>query len=182
MTISAAGPDWHQGMVQVYTGEGKGKSTAAFGLALRMAGTGRPVYIGQFIKADGKCGELNAFSRFSDLITVRQFGRGLLLGREPTPADTAAARAGVEKIRETMAEARHRLIILDEANVAVHLGLLPVELLLALIKERPSITELVITGRNAHPEVIKKADLVTEMQSVKHYWQKGVPAREGIEK
>jgi len=181
MLSSSSVSDWRQGRIQVYTGKGKGKSTAAFGLALRMAGAGRPVYIGQFIKADKECSEINAFARFSDLITVHQFGRGCLIRSEPAPADIAAALAGVNKIREVMAEGKHRLFILDEANVAVHLGLFPVELMLELIKECPSSAELVITGRYASPEVMEKADLITEMQPVKHYYQKGIQARKGIE-
>lgn len=170
-----------KGYVQVYTGHGKGKTTAAFGLALRAAGAGLRVFIGQFIKKR-KCSEHAAVERFGDLLRVRQYGRGFIMGRKPSPADARAAREGYEEIKGVLLSKDYDVVIMDEANVAVHYGLITVEDLLELISLRPRSVELVITGRYADPKVVKAADLVTEMREVKHYREKGVEARRGIEK
>jgi cob(I)alamin adenosyltransferase len=169
------------GYVQVYTGDGKGKTTAALGLALRAAGAGLKVFIGQFLKA-GPSSEIKALNRLSDWITLEHFGRpGFVRGR-PSPEDIAAARNGLQRVKEIMAGGQYRLIILEEANVAVHYGLFACSDLLGVIQNKPREIELVITGRYAAPEIIAKADLVTEMRAVKHYFEKGVQARIGIEK
>ena len=168
------------GYVQVYTGDGKGKTTAALGLALRAAGAGLKVFIAQFAKGMHTC-ELDALSRFADLITVRQCGRGCFIGGKPTAEDIRAAREGLTAVRRVLAASEHDVVILDEANVATHLKLFPADELLDLIASRPGHVELVITGRGADPRVIAEADLVTDMQKVKHYHDAGVPARKGIE-
>jgi len=170
-----------RGFVQVYTGDGKGKTTAALGLALRAAGAGLKVFIGQFIKM-GEYSEIKALERFPDLIRVEQFGLGRFAGRKPSPADIEAARSGMVRVREVMASAEYQVMILEEANVAVKYGLIAVQELLSIIIEKPAEMEMVITGRNASPLIIAAADLVTEMKAVKHYFKKGVRARVGIEK
>lgn len=172
--------DWTTGYVQVYTGEGKGKTTAALGLALRAAGAGLAVFIGQFAKGM-HYSELDALTRFSDRIDLRQFGcAGFIRGR-PTRKHIEAARRGLACVREILVAGCHRLVILDEANIAVHFGLFAVDDLLLLIDEKPEPVELVITGRRAHARLIERADLVTEMRAVKHYYEDGVKARRGIE-
>jgi cob(I)alamin adenosyltransferase len=170
-----------RGYVQVYTGNGKGKTTAAIGLAIRAAGAGLKVYIAQFIKM-GDYSEIKALRRFSDLITVEQFGLGRFTDGKPLPEDISAAQKGLQRVKTIMASEEYKVIILEEANVAAKFGLIRVQDLLALIINKPRDLELVITGRHAASRVIESADLVTEMKPVKHYFEKGVPARVGIEK
>lgn len=169
-----------KGYVQVYTGKGKGKTTAAIGLAVRALGAGLKVFILQFIKM-GEYSELKSLRRFSDNITIEQFGRGRFEG-EPDPADIVPAQAGVERVEEVIQSGGYDVIILEEANVAVAKGLFPEQKLLDIIELRPPAVELVITGRGATVRVIEKADLVTEMTLIKHYFKDGVKARIGIEK
>ena len=167
--------------VQVYTGDGKGKTTAALGLALRAAGAGLRVFFAQFLKS-GRCGETVALERLADRITLRQYGRGPFIGGRPTPEDIAAARRGLEEVRRVLAAGEHDVVILDEANVAAKIGALSVEDLLGLIDARPAAVELVLTGRGADARILERADLVTEMVARKHYFDRGVEARDGIEK
>ena len=169
-----------QGFVQVYTGDGKGKTTAALGLALRAAGAGLRVYFGQFIK-NADYSEIKALARFADCITVRQFGRGCFLLTEPAPEDRAAARRALEGLSEALTSGDYDLVIADEANVAVTLGLIEANDLVSLIDRRPEQVELVLTGRGAPDAVLARADLVTEMRCVRHYYDRGVLARPGIE-
>ncbi len=169
-----------KGYTQVYTGNGKGKTTAALGLAIRAAGAGLKVYIAQFIKM-GDFSEIKSLKRFSDLITVEQFGLGLF-ENNPSPEDFEAAQKGLEKVKTIIFSDEYNVIILEEANVAVKHNLFPVQELIDLIVNKPYDLELVITGRGASPRVIEHADLVTEMRLIKHYYQKGVGARIGIEK
>jgi len=170
-----------QGYVQVYTGDGKGKTTASLGLALRAAGAGLRVYIAQFIKS-GNYSEIKALKRFDDLITIEQFGLGRFIKGRPSDADIQAGAEGIAKLKEVFAEGRYDIVIAEEGNTAAACGLFPVDTLLDLIEARPDSVELVITGRGADPQVIARADLVTEMQAVKHYYEQGVAARIGIEK
>lgn len=169
-----------KGYVQVYTGDGKGKTTAALGLALRAAGAGFRVFFGQFVKKQ-RCSEHQALERLGDSITYRRFGCGLIL-RGPSKADIAAAAGGLAEAAEALRTGGYDLVILDELNVAVHLGLIDVVDVIDLIAKKPAGVELVLTGRNAHPRVVEAADLVTEMRNIKHYYEKGVKARRGIEK
>lgn len=173
--------DETRGYIQVYTGNGKGKTTAAIGLAIRAAGAGLKVFIAQFIKM-GDYSEIKALKRFSDLITVEQFGLGRFTDGKPLPEDIAAAQKGLKRIKSIMAAEEYKVIILEEANVAAKFGLIRVQDLLGLIINKPYDIELVITGRYASARVIENADLVTEMMPIKHYFEKGVPARVGIEK
>ncbi len=170
-----------KGYIQVYTGDGKGKTTAALGLAVRAAGAGLKVFVGQFIKL-GEYSEIKALKRFADLITVEQFGRGGLIKGRPTPEDVAAAQKGLARIQSIMASKEYHMVIMEEANVAVRLELLSVQDLIDIMDSKPEDVELVITGRDADSTIIEKADLVTEMREIKHYYQKGVAARVGIEK
>lgn len=170
-----------KGYVQVYTGHGKGKTTAALGLAVRAAGARLKVFIAQFIKS-GDYSEIKSLQRFSDFITVEQFGRGCLLRRRPAASDIELARNGLERIKSLFSSGEYHLFILDEANIAVKYELFSAQDILDLIALKPKNAELVITGRDASPLIIEKADLVTEMREVKHYFQKGVQARTGIEK
>ena len=169
-----------QGFVQVYTGDGKGKTTAALGLALRAAGAGLKVYIGQFIK-NADYSELRTLHRLSDCITIEQFGRGCFLLTAPDQADIDAARQALATIGGRLASGAFDLVIADEINVAFALGLLSEDDLLALMARRPKTVELVLTGRGAPPSVIERADLVTEMRAIKHYYDQGVLARKGME-
>lgn len=168
------------GFVHVYTGNGKGKTTAAFGLALRAYGAGLNVFIGQFIK--GKAyNELLAAGRFLKKITIKQYGIGCFIITAPTPEDKEAAKKGLEEMKKIIMEGNFDLIIMDEITIALYYKLVEIEELLDIIDNKPEHVELVLTGRYAPPSLIEKADLVTEMKEVKHYYQKGIEARKGIE-
>ncbi|OGW39504.1 MAG: cob(I)yrinic acid a,c-diamide adenosyltransferase [Nitrospirae bacterium GWD2_57_9] len=170
-----------KGYIQVYTGNGKGKTTAALGLAVRAAGAGMRTFIAQFIKKK-KCSEHALLEELNDRITIRQYGKGFLLRKKPSAADIQAAKAGYQQVKEKLLSREYEVVILDEANVAVHYGLISAQDILDLIAVKPKSVELVITGRYACDQVVAAADLVTEMREVKHYRQKGVEARRGIEK
>ncbi|MDO9528409.1 MAG: cob(I)yrinic acid a,c-diamide adenosyltransferase [Syntrophales bacterium] len=170
-----------KGYVQVYTGSGKGKTTAALGLALRAAGAGLKVYIAQFVKGM-RYSEINILDKLSDFITVKQYGRSCFINRNPDEKDIRAAREGLKEAREIMCSGKYQVIILDEATIATHYNLFSAEELLDFIRVKPEDVELVITGRMADPRIIEEADLVTEMKEVKHYYQSGVKARDGIER
>lgn len=170
-----------KGYIQVYTGNGKGKTTAALGLALRAAGAGFRVYIAQFVKGM-KYSELDVLPRLSDYITLKQYGRDCFIEREPTNEDIQAAQEGLKEVKEIMCSGEYQMIILDEANIAIYFNLFSVDDLLDFMREKPRGVELVITGRKADTRVIEAADLVTEMKEIKHYYQKGIEARSGIEK
>lgn len=169
-----------KGYIQVYTGDSKGKTTAALGFALRAAGAGLKVFIAQFVKRR-RCSEHKSLERFSDLITIRRYGKGFLLRRKPSISDIKAARHGLKEAERIMQSEEYDIVILDEANVAAHYGLFSVGDLLDMMRTKPKGTELVITGRYADDRVIEAADLVTEMREIKHYIRKGVKARLGIE-
>jgi cob(I)alamin adenosyltransferase len=169
-----------KGYVQVYTGNGKGKTTASLGLAIRAAGAGLKVYIVQFLKK-GDYSEIKALSKF-DNITIKQYGLGKFVKGKPSSDDIAAGKAGYLKLCEILRNKKYDVVIAEEANVAVMCNLFSEKELLALIEMKPANTELVITGRGATPKIIKKADLVTEMKEIKHYYKQGVTARVGIEK
>lgn len=169
-----------RGYIQVYTGNSKGKTTAALGLALRAAGAGLKVFIAQFIKKR-KCSEHKALERFNDLVIVKQYGTGFLKSKIPTKPEINAAKKGLDEIRDIIASKLYDMIILDEINVAVHYKLLNIEDVLDLLNSKPSNMEIILTGRYADERIIEKADLVTEMKEIKHYFKKGVKARRGIE-
>jgi cob(I)alamin adenosyltransferase len=169
-----------RGYVQVYTGDGKGKTTAAIGLAVRAAGAGLRVFLGQFIKS-GRYNEIEALERFGDRIVCRQYGSGCWLRDEPSEEDARLARKGLKDVRDAIESGCYQVVILDEANVATWFRLFQVDDLLELIDIKPENLELIFTGRRADPRLIERADLVTDMREVKHYYRKGVLARQGIE-
>ncbi len=172
-----------KGYIQVYTGNGKGKTTAALGLALRAAGYKHKVYIGQFLKGQ-EYGELLSVKKLSPYITIEQFGRkGFIhVTKDPDEEDIKRAKRGLKKCLEAMLSRKYRIIILDEINVAVDLNLITEEEVHEFLDKRPEDVEIILTGRYAPPSFLKRADLVTEMKEKKHYYKKGVKAREGIEK
>ena len=173
--------DGRQGLIQVYTGPGKGKTTAALGLALRAAGQSMRVYIIQFMKGWPHYGELVSVQKLPE-ITLRQFGRPEFVDKDnPHPEDIRLAREALDHARQIIDGGEHDMLILDEVNVALAWGLIEMEELLSLMDAKPKDMELVLTGRSAHPEVMKRADLVTEMLDIKHPFDAGVPARQGIE-
>lgn len=176
-TASPQGP----GLIQLYTGDGKGKTTAALGLALRAAGHGLRTYIGQFMKGVDY-GELESIGRLQPYVTIEQYGQPTFVHlHEATPEDVERAREGLEKARAAMFGGAYDIVVLDEVCVALHFELLTLDQILALIEEKPTHVELVLTGRRAPPELVERADLVTEMREVKHPYTQGVEAREGIE-
>jgi cob(I)alamin adenosyltransferase len=172
-----------KGYVQVYTGNGKGKTTAALGLALRAAGRGLRTYVGQFLKGQ-VYGELAAARKLKPYIIIEQFGRkGFVhVTENPDEDDIRRARSGLEKCRRAMLSGRFSIVVLDEINVALHFRLLEEKDVLGLIERKPAGVELVLTGRYAPPSILRRADLVTEMKDKKHYYAHGVRARTGIEK
>jgi cob(I)alamin adenosyltransferase len=175
--------NFEKGYVHIYTGNGKGKTTAAIGLTVRALGAGMKVFFAQFIKG-GRYSEIKALERLAgreDSLVCRQYGKGCFIMREPEAEDLAAARDGLADALDEMRSGRYQLVVLDEANVAVRLGVLEEPALLGFIDKRPQTVELVITGRGASEKLIEKADLVTEMKEIKHYYQNGVRARRGIE-
>jgi len=170
-----------KGYIQVYTGDGKGKTTAALGLSLRAAGAGLRVYIAQFTKS-GNFSEIKALTRYTDLITIEQFGTGQFIKDKPSPEDIQAAQKGLRGVKNALSSDVYHVVIMDEANVAMTLGLVSIQDMFDIFSLKPAGTELIITGRNAPSEIIEMADLVTEMKEIKHYYQKGQKARIGIEK
>ncbi|MCX5697839.1 MAG: cob(I)yrinic acid a,c-diamide adenosyltransferase [Candidatus Omnitrophica bacterium] len=166
-------------MIQVYTGDGKGKTTAALGLALRASGAGKKVYLCQFLKGKYYC-ELASLKKFKN-IKVEQFGTRCFIRSAPTEKDVALAKKALASAHKIIKSKKCDILILDELNVALSLRLLELKDVLKLIKVVPREIELVITGRNAPPAIIELADLVSEIKEVKHYFQKGVKARKGIE-
>jgi cob(I)alamin adenosyltransferase len=172
-----------EGFVQVITGDGKGKTTSAIGLALRALGAGEKVFFAQFLKSRATS-EFNALSRFGDLITFAHYGKTgskFMFDREPTEDDKILARRGLNEVGEAMLSGEYDLVILDEVNIATFFEIISVDSLLELIQQKPESVELILTGRRAAPQVIEEADLVTEMEEVKHYYTRGVKARKGIE-
>lgn len=169
------------GYVQVYTGDGKGKTTAALGLALRAAGFDMKVYVAQFIKGM-KYNEIKALEKLANNVTVEQFGNGCFIRNAPAERDIESAKSGLEKIKKVLVSGEYDIVILDEINIALYFGLLTVDEVVELISLKPNNVELVLTGRRVHPQIIELADLVTEMREIKHYFKKGIMARQGIEK
>jgi cob(I)alamin adenosyltransferase len=170
-----------RGLIQVYTGDGKGKTTAALGLAVRAAGHGLRVEIVQFLKGWPNYGELKGVEWLPG-VAIHPFGRsGWVHPDRPEPEDCERAGQALAYARRVMAGRQADVVVLDEVNVALDYGLVKLGDVLALLDEKPAEVELVLTGRNAHPQVIDRADLVTEMRNVKHPYDGGVVARRGIE-
>lgn len=172
-----------KGYVQVYTGNGKGKTTAALGLAVRAAGHGLRVSIIQFMKGWIDYGELGGVRMLAPYVEIRQAGRDTFVNRKsPDPEDVRLAREGWALAKDTVLGKKADIVILDELNCAVDFGLLPLDEVLDVVRRKPDGLELVLTGRGAPKELVEIADLVTEMRDVKHYYDKGVDARVGVER
>ena len=171
-----------KGFVHVYTGDGKGKTTAALGLALRAVGAGKKVLMVQFLKSSKpQTSEAKAAAGMKNF-SIKSFGRaGFPSGTKLTQKDFRLAKEGFAFAKEAANSGNYDVLILDEINVAADYGLIPFSDVADFIKNRSPELELVLTGRNAHKEIIKNADLVTEMRNVKHYFDKGIKARNGIE-
>ena len=170
-----------RGLLIVHTGAGKGKSTAAFGMALRAVGHSMRVGIVQFIKGKWDTGERTVLDRFPDQVTIRAMGEGFTWDTQDRARDIACARAAWDEGKKLISDTSYRMIILDELNIALRYDYLPVEEILATLAAKPYDTHVVITGRNAKPELIEAADLVTEMTLVKHPFRAGVKAQAGVE-
>lgn len=169
-----------RGYVQVYTGNGKGKTTASFGLALRAAGAGKRVFIGQFVKGM-HYSELDIVPKL-ETIEIRQYGRDCFIKKEPSESDIRCAKEGLAEMAEILKSGKYDVVIMDEANIALFYKLFSFEELKQAVCNRAEGVEVIVTGRYAPQELIDMADLVTEMREIKHYYTKGVEARVGIEK
>ncbi len=170
-----------RGCTQVYTGNGKGKTTASLGLALRAVGRGLKVCVFQFIKGGGPYGEHLIAEKLAPFLTIIQTGRPGWVNTKDITEDRRAAQEALLKAKALLTSGDYDIFICDEINGAVGFGLIDVEQVLELITLKPERVELVLTGRNADERVIEAADLVTEMREIKHYYKAGVPARTGIE-
>ena len=168
-----------KGYIHLYTGNGKGKTTAAIGLAVRAAGAGKKTYIAQFVKGMHYC-ELDSLKRFPE-IEIHQFGLDCFIVNEPTQKDIDAARHGLNTVSAIISNKQYDVIILDEICIALHYKLFSMDEFLDVLKLKPDETEIVMTGRYATQQLMDVADLVTEMKEVKHYYSCGVEARKGIE-
>lgn len=166
-------------MIHVYTGDGKGKTTSALGMAVRAAGAGLKVYIGQFLKA-GTYSEVEVLKKIKN-ITLEQFGREAFIWGVPAVEDIWLAREGLAKVKAVVSKGKYDVIILDEITVALNLKLFELEEAVSIIKAASKKSEVILTGRAAHPDIIKIADLVSEIKDRKHYFNKGINARKGIE-
>jgi len=171
-----------KGLILIHTGNGKGKTTAAFGAAFRAAGQGMKVLILQFMKGLKDLGELKALKRIDLPITLEQYGRRVFFRTRTCEAmDIHKAHQGLRAFKRAMKGNLYDLIILDEINMAIHFGLLSVEEVIEAIEQKPPELHLVLTGRNADQKLIEMADLVTEMREIKHHYHQGVHAQKGIE-
>ena len=169
-----------KGLIHIYTGPGKGKTTAALGLGLRAAGAGYKVHVVQFMKGR-RYSEIDSIEKIPDF-TISQHGRDEFVSKEnPEKIDIDLAKKGFSFAKEIIQSGKYDLIVLDEINVAIDFNLISLNDVLKLIKEKPEKLELVLTGRYANPKLIQIADIVTEMLEIKHPYQKGIQARKGIE-
>ncbi|MHB1296190.1 MAG: cob(I)yrinic acid a,c-diamide adenosyltransferase [Anaerolineae bacterium] len=176
-----ADPDTSLGRLQIYTGAGKGKTTAALGLVLRAAGWGYRSFIGQFMKKQDT-GELHSLARLGSLVTIEQFGQpSFVFQPGPSEEDRTMTRAGLRRIAEVLAGGEYQIVVMDEICVALHLKLATLDEVMPVVCARPKQMELVLTGQGAPQELVEAADLVTEMVLIKHPYQQGIPARRGIE-
>ncbi len=171
-----------KGLLIVHTGKGKGKSTAGFGMVFRSLGHGHKVAVVQFVKGRIETGERMALERFSDLVTIKRMGEGFTWETQDRQRDIDAARAAWDAAKDLIRSREHRLVLCDELNIVLRYDYLPIEEVVAFLRdEKPEDVHVVITGRNAKDELIEIADLVTEMEQVKHPFRSGVKPQEGIE-
>ena len=180
-------PNWDQhGYIQVYTGDGKGKTTASLGLAMRALGRDWKVLIVMFTKGGNDYGELNSFRQLSekiaDNLTIVQAGLDRVIYKSnENEQDHKKIKKGWNLVKKAVKNDEYQLIIMDEANIAIDMGILDVNEVIKVLKSKPDEMEIVLTGRNAHPKIIEIAHLVSRIEPVKHYWDNGVYARKGIE-
>ncbi len=167
------------GYIHLYTGNGKGKTTAAIGLAVRAAGANKNSFIGQFVKGM-HYSELVSLKRFPE-ITVKQYGLNCFIVNKPTQNDIEAARTGFNEISKIIINNSYNIVVLDEVCIAIYYRLISVNEVLDLLNKKPPEMEIILTGRYAPQELIEAADLVTEMKEIKHYYNQGIEARKGIE-
>ncbi len=170
-----------KGLLIVHTGKGKGKSTAAFGLVFRALGNGMKVAIVQFVKGKWQTGERAALEKFGDQVTINTMGEGFTWETQDRARDIAAAKAAWEKAKALIMDDEHQMVVLDELNIVLRYDYLDTDEVVAALKARPPMKHVVVTGRNAKDELIEAADLVTEMEQVKHPFRSGVKAQKGIE-
>ncbi len=176
-----AGKTIERGLLIVHTGKGKGKSTAAFGMVFRCIGHGFKSGVIQFIKGAWATGERTVLEKFPDLVTIKAVGEGFTWETQDRARDVAHAREGWEEAKRLIADPSYKMVLLDELNIVLRYDYLPLEEILQVLRNRPTDKHIVITGRNARDEVIELADLVTEMEQVKHPFRSGVKAQAGIE-
>lgn len=170
-----------KGLIVVHTGPGKGKSTAAFGMVLRAVGHGMKTGVVQFIKGKWDTGERTVLEKFPELVTIRAMGEGFTWDTQDRARDIANAEAAWAEAKKLIADASYRMVLLDELNIALRYDYLDIAEVVATLKAKPADTHVIVTGRNAKPELIEAADLVTEMTMVKHPFRAGVKAQAGIE-
>jgi cob(I)alamin adenosyltransferase len=171
-----------KGLLIVHTGKGKGKSTAAFGMIFRALGHGMPVAVVQFVKGKWQTGERVALEKFGDLVSINTMGEGFTWDTQDRQRDIAAARAAWERAKAIIAGGKHKVVLLDELNIVLRYDYLPLAEVVAFLRdEKPEDVHVIVTGRNAADELIEAADLVTEMEVIKHPFRSGVKAQKGIE-
>jgi cob(I)alamin adenosyltransferase len=176
-----AGKTIERGLLIVHTGKGKGKSTAAFGMVFRCVGHGFKSGVIQFVKGSWGTGERTVLEKFPDLVTIKAMGEGFTWETQDIERDKAHARAGWDEAKRLIADPAYKMVLLDELNIVLRYDYLPLAEVLDVLKSRPLDKHIVITGRNAKDEVIELADLVTEMEMIKHPFRSGVKAQAGIE-
>lgn len=176
-----AGKTIERGLLIVHTGKGKGKSTAAFGMVFRCVGHGMRSGVIQFVKGAWATGERSVLEKFPDLVTIKAMGEGFTWETQNIERDMQHARAGWEEAKKMIADPAYKMVLLDELNIVLRYDYLPLQEVLDVLKARPADKHIVITGRNAKEELIEIADLVTEMEQVKHPFRSGVKAQAGVE-
>ena len=169
-----------KGKVHIYTGNGKGKTTAALGIALRAAGAGHMVFFAQFVKGM-KYAEVSAIENYLPKVSIKQYGLKCFIENDPTDEDILMAQKGLQEVSVILASGDYNMVVLDEANIALYYKLFSVDQLITALDKRDDNTEVIITGRYAPDALIEYADLVTEMKEIKHYYTTGLQARKGVE-
>ena len=176
-----AGKTIEKGLLIVHTGKGKGKSTAAFGMVFRAIGHGMRAGVVQFVKGAWATGERTVLEKFPDLVTIKAMGEGFTWETQDRDRDIAHARAGWEEAKRMIADPAYKMVLLDELNIVLRYDYLPLDEVLEVLQDRPADKHVIVTGRNAKDELIEIADLVTEMEQIKHPFRSGVKAQAGIE-
>jgi cob(I)alamin adenosyltransferase len=176
-----AGKTIEKGLIIVHTGKGKGKSTAAFGMVFRCIGHGMKAGVVQFVKGAWATGERTVLEKFPDLVTIKAMGEGFTWETQDRERDIAHARAGWEEAKRMIADPQYKLVLLDELNIVLRYDYLPTEEVVETLRSKPADKHVIVTGRNAKDELIEIADLVTEMEQIKHPFRSGIKAQKGIE-